>query len=153
MTASRLQHIVSSGIVLFVAVIVTWISFTQQPADAFLFPRLIAIFFIGLAVWNFIRAISGMAKVGEGLDSTSFINIVPGLVVMAVYVFFAAKSLGFYFASTIAFLTVFTIYDSVPLRDIRGWIKRILVTAIFMLVIYGLFAMLLKVQTPRGIWF
>ena len=52
MTASRLQHVVSSGVVLLVAAFVTWISFTQQPADAFLFPRLIAIFFVGLAIWN-----------------------------------------------------------------------------------------------------
>ena len=93
MTASRLQHIISSGIVLIVAALVTWISFTQEPADAFLFPRLIAIFFIGLAVWNFIRAVTGLAKVGEGLDMPSFTNIVPGLLVMSIYVFFAAKAL------------------------------------------------------------
>ena len=153
MTASRLQHVISSGIVLIVAALVTWISFTQEPADAFLFPRLIAIFFIGLAVWNFIRAVTGLAKVGEGLDMPSFTNIVPGLLVMSIYVFFAAKALGFYLASTIAFLTIFTIYDPTPLGDKRGWFKRIAITAVFMLVIYGLFALLLKVQTPRGIWF
>ena len=153
MTASRLQHIISSGIVLIVAALVTWISFTQEPADAFLFPRLIAIFFIGLAVWNFIRAVTGLAKVGEGLDMPSFTNIVPGLLVMSIYVFFAAKALGFYLASTIAFLMIFTIYDPTPLSDKRGWFKRIAITAVFMLVIYGLFALLLKVQTPRGVWF
>lgn len=153
MMASRLQHMISSGVVLLVAAIVTWISFTQEPADAFLFPRLIAIFFIGLAVWNFIRAVTGLAKVGEGLDMTSFKNIVPGLLVMFVYVFFAAKMLGFYLASTIAFLMVFTIYDPARLSDSKAWGKRILVTMVFMVVMYGLFALLLKVQTPRGIWF
>lgn len=153
MTASRLQHIVSSAIVLLVAALVTWISFTQQPAEAFLFPRLIAIFFAGLALWNFIRAITGLSKVGEGLDRTSFMNIVPGLVVVGIFVFFAAKALGFYLASTIAFLIIFTIYDPVPLNNKQGWIKRIVVTTAFMVVIYGLFALLLKVQTPRGIWF
>lgn len=153
MTASRLQHIISSGIVLVVAAMVTWISFTQEPADAFLFPRLIAIFFIGLAVWNFIRAVTGLAKVGEGLDMTSFMNIVPGLVIMGIYVFFAAKALGFYLASTIAFLLIFTIYDPAQLSDGKAWVKRVVVTLLFMTVIYGLFALLLKVQTPRGIWF
>ena len=153
MNASRLQHVVSSGIVLLVALAVTWISFTQAPAEAFLFPRLIAIFFIGLAVWNFIRAITGLAKVGAGLDMTGFTNIVPGLVVVAIYVFFAAKALGFYFASTIAFLAIFTIYDPEELSNGKAWLKRVFVTLVFMLVMYGLFAMLLKVQTPRGIWF
>jgi len=152
-TASRLQHLISSGIVLLIAATVTWISFTQEPADAFLFPRLIAIFFIGLAAWNFIRALSGLAKVGEGLDRQGFMNIVPGLVVMVVYVFFAAKALGFYFASTVAFLTVFSLYDPSPIGDVKAWGKRIFVTLVFMAVIYGLFALLLKVQTPRGIWF
>ncbi len=103
MTASRLQHTISSGVILFVAAIVTYISFTQEPADAFLFPRLIAIFFISLAAWNFVRAVTSIAKVGVGLDMTEFKNIVPGLITRLVFVFFAAKALGFYFASTIAF--------------------------------------------------
>ncbi|MEM7291468.1 MAG: tripartite tricarboxylate transporter TctB family protein, partial [Pseudomonadota bacterium] len=90
---------------------------------------------------------------GEGLDKRSFINILPGLLVMGVYVFFAAKAVGFYVTSTFAFLTIFTIYDSTPVRDAKGWMNRIFITAIFMAVIYGLFAVLLKVQTPRGIWF
>jgi hypothetical protein len=153
MTAARYQHTVSSGIVLIVAALVTWISFTQQPADAFLFPRLISIFFIGLAGWNFIRAVAGFAKVGQGLDMKTFTNIVPGLLVMVVYVFFAAKFLGFFSASIIAFLAIFTIYDPTPLKEVKGWVKRITVTAVFMAVIYGLFALLLKVQTPKGLLF
>ena len=84
---------------------------------------------------------------------TGFTNIVPGLVVVAIYVFFAAKALGFYFASTIAFLAIFTIYDPEELSNGKAWLKRVFVTLVFMLVMYGLFAMLLKVQTPRGIWF
>ena len=83
----------------------------------------------------------------------SFTNIVPGLMVMGVFVFFAAKAVGFYLASTIAFMTIYSIYDHSSLSDGKAWIKRIFVTACFMVVIYGLFAMLLKVQTPRGIWF
>ncbi len=153
MTASRSQHVVSSGIILAIAALVTWISFTQEPADAFLFPRLIAIFFAGLAVWNFIRAITGLSRVGEGLDLSSFKNILPGLLVMLIYVFFAAKMLGFYLASTIAFMTIYTLYDPAPPGDANSWGKRLRVTVIFMTVMYGLFALLLKVQTPRGIWF
>ena len=153
MTAPKIQHVVSSGIILGVAAIVTWISFTQEPADAFLFPRLIAGFFIALAAWNFIRAVTGLAKVGQGLDQAGFTNIVPGLVIVFVYVFFAAKTLGFYLASTIAFLLIYTVYDPTPLGDRRGWVRRITTTLVFMAVIYALFSLLLKVQTPRGIWF
>jgi hypothetical protein len=153
MTASRLQHTVSSGIVFLIAAIVTYISFTQQPADAFLFPRLISIFFVGLASWNFVRALSGVAKVGVGLDMNEFKNIVPGLVVMLIFVFFAAKLIGFYLASTIAFMLIFTLYDPAPLSDGKSWVKRLIVTVCFMAVMYCLFSLLLKVQTPSGILF
>ena len=153
MTASRLQHVTSSAIILIIAVVVAWISFTQQPADAFLFPRLISVFFAGLSAWNFIRAISGLAKVGEGLDMARFQNMLPGFLAIVIFTFFAAKALGFYFASTIAFLAIYTLYDPrfanqrkrlAQARSCHGWI---------MAVMYGLFALLLKVQTPKGIWF
>ena len=153
MTASRLQHTISSGVVFLIATIVTYISFTQEPADAFLFPRLIAIFFVSLAAWNFIRAITGVAKVGVGLDMSEFKNIVPGLAVMLIFVFFAAKLIGFYLASSIAFLIIFTLYDPTALSDGKAWVKRLIVTVCFMAVMYCLFALLLKVQTPSGILF
>ena len=153
MTASRLQHTISSGVVLLVAAIVTYISFTQEPADAFLFPRLIAIFFVSLAAWNFMRAVSGIAKVGVGLNMTEFKNIIPGLITMVIFVFFAAKMLGFYLASAIVFMIIYTLYDPATLNDGKAWIKRLIVTVCFMTVMYCLFALLLKVQTPSGILF
>lgn len=153
MTAHRLQHVVPALVVLALAAVVTWLSFTQQPSDAFLFPRLISVVFIALAVWNFLRAALGMAKVGGGVSMRVLINLTPGLVVMLVYVLFAARELGFYLASAIAFLAVYTLYDPVPITSAKDWGKRIVVTVIFMAVIYGLFVLLLKVQTPRGIFF
>ncbi|MGI9351016.1 MAG: tripartite tricarboxylate transporter TctB family protein [Rhizobiaceae bacterium] len=152
MTAPRIQHLISSTAVLIVALLVTWISFTQQPSEAFLFPRLISVFFSSLAIWNFVRAAGGMARVGEGMNMPIFMNLLPGTIIMLVYVFFASKVLGFYLASTITFLAIFTLYDSTPLSDAKGWGKRLVITLAFMTLIYGLFALLLKVQTPRGIW-
>ncbi len=153
MTASRLQHTISSSVVFLIAAIVAYISFTQEPADAFLFPRLIAIFFVSLAAWNFVRAITGVAKVGAGLDMKEFKNIIPGLAVMLIFVFFAAKVIGFYLSSTIAFMLIFTLYDPAPLNNGKAWVKRLIVTVCFMTVMYCLFALLLKVQTPSGILF
>ncbi|MEM8651982.1 MAG: tripartite tricarboxylate transporter TctB family protein [Pseudomonadota bacterium] len=153
MSASKLQHTISSGAILFISIFVAWISFTQQPADAFLFPRLISIFFVSLATWNFARAVTGMAKVGEGLKLSVFRNMVPGLVVMLIYTFFAAKTLGFYLASTITFFIMYKLYDPAPLMSSKATARQFAVTIIFMTIIYGLFAVLLKVQTPRGIWF
>ena len=151
MTASRAQHVVSAAIVLAIAGAVTWVSFTQEPAAAFLFPQLISVFFIALALWNFTRAVLGMARVGEGVTWSAAMNFLPGLVVAIIFVFFAAKQFGFYVTSTVTFLVIYTLYDPAPLTSAASWGKRTITTALFMAVIYGLFTLLLKVQTPRGL--
>ena len=153
MTANRLQHIIPGIAIFILGVIVTWLSFTQEPADSFLFPRVVSIAFILLATWNLARALLGLAKVGRGISIVEAKNILPGLIVMLVYVFWLAKALGFYASSTLVFLAIYTLYDAVPISSAKDWVKRIAVTAGFMGVMYLLFAMLLEVQTPRGIFF
>lgn len=150
---TRHQHVLSSGIVLLVGLCVAWVSFTQEPASAFVFPRLIASFFVLFGLWNFLRASLGLAKVGKGFDPKSLQNIISGLVLILVLVFFVAKFLGFYAGSFAAFLCLYSLYDPVPHARVKTWIKRSLITACFMAVIYTLFALLLQVQTPRGIIF
>ena len=153
MTASRMQHVVPAGAVLAVALAVGWLSFTQEPADAFLFPRVVAVAFVALAVWNFARAALGLARVGGGIDRTTALAVVPGLVVMTLYVFWAAKAIGFYAASTVAFFLLYSFYDPAPWGSVRAWVRRGAITLVFMGVVYALFAWLLRVQTPRGIFF
>ncbi len=152
-TVSRTQHLVPATAILALSLIVAWLSYTREPAGAFLFPRMIGSVMLFLAVWNFARASLGLAKVGEGMSRTTIARIAPGLVVMLLFVFFAAKALGFYAASYIAFVGIYSLYDPASHRSLAAWVKRNLVAAVFMCVIYGLFAMLLKVQTPRGLFF
>ena len=153
MTTTRLQHTVPALLVLALAAIVAWLSFTEEPSDAFLFPRIISIFFVGLAAWNAWRAMAGLTRVGTGIGAGTALNVLPGLIVALGFVFLAATSLGFYAAGTLAFLLIYTLYDPVPLYSLTGWIRRIAVTLVFMGVIYALFALLLQVQTPRGMFF
>ena len=149
----RAQHIVASGIVAAVGVGVTYVSYTAEPAQAFLFPRMISSVFVVLALWTFGKAVVGKTKVGNGLNRRAVINIAPGLIVALIYIFWAAKGLGFYTASTIAFFILLTLYDPSPHNEARTWIKRVVITAGFLAVMYGLFAMLLNVFTPREIFF
>lgn len=81
MNASRLQHIIPAGAIFALAMTVTWLSFTQEPAEAFVFPRIISIAFIILASWNLARAGLGMARVGGGLSSAEARHIFPDLCV------------------------------------------------------------------------
>ena len=149
----RLQHIVGSGIVAAVGIWVAYVSYTQQPTEAFLFPRLIATVFVVLALWTFAKACLGWTKVGNGITVRQFTNLLPGLIIALIYIFWAAKGLGFYTATTIAFFILLSLYDPAPHTALKSWGKRILITAVFMAVMYGLFAKLLKVYTPREIFF
>ena len=150
---NRSQHIIGSGLVFAVGLWVTWVSYTQQPADAFLFPRLIASVFVVLAGWTFAKAVMGLSKVGTGVSRTMFLNMLPGILVTLVYVFWAAKTLGFYTATTIAFFILLSIYDPAPHSELKSWIRRGIITVLFVAVMYGLFGMLLNVYTPKEILF
>ena len=150
---NRTQHIISSGLVAFVGLWVCGISYTQQPAEAFLFPRLISSVFVVLALWTFGKAIMGWSKVGNGVSARAFMQMLPGLLVAILYVFWAAKGLGFYTATSISFFILLSLYDPAPHTEPRSWIKRLIISGVFMVVIYGLFAKLLKVYTPREIFF
>ena len=149
----RAQHIVASGLVAAVGVWVTWISYTQTPAEAYLFPRIISSVFAVLALWTFGKAILGRTKVGNGLNRRAMINIAPGMTVTLVYVFWAAEALGFYTATTIAFFLLLSLYDPASHVEARSWFRRVMLTAGFLAVMYGLFAKLLNVFTPREIFF
>lgn len=150
---NRMQHIIPSGIVAAVGIWVAYVSYTQTPSEAFVFPRLISTVFVVLALWTFGKALLGLSKVGHGVTTRMFINLLPGLVVMVIYVFWAAKGLGFYTATAVAFFAALSFYDPAPHNQMKTWIRRIAVTAGFMVVMYGLFAVVLKVYTPKEIFF
>ena len=149
----RTQHIIASGIVALVGIWVTYISYTQQPSEAFLFPRLISTVFVVLAIWTFAKALLGWTKVGNGLTRREMVWLAPGLIIALIYIFWAAKTLGFYTAGTITFFILLSFYDSASHFELKTWLKRLAITAGFLAVMYGLFAQLLKVYTPREIFF
>ena len=146
------QHKLSSGFVAGLAFIVCYISFTRQPSDAYLFPRVISVFFLTLSLWTFFKALLGLSKAGNGLTLNMFRNMLPGMLISSIYLFFAAKFLGFYTATTIAFFLLLTAYDPVSYSSVNSWVKRIIITACFIAIMYTLFAKILVVYTPRGMF-
>jgi len=71
---------------------------------------------------------------------------------MVVYIFWLAKFLGFYVASTLTFFTLLSLYETGNRRQFSNWARRGLITVLFMAIMYGLFAHVLKVQLPRGLF-
>ena len=85
----RTQHIVASGLVAAVGIWITYVSYTAEPAAAFLFPRIISTVFVVLALWTFSKAILGRTRVGNGLSAGAIYSILPGLVIALVFVYWA----------------------------------------------------------------
>ena len=89
----------------------------------------------------------------SGISTEIAIAITPGLLLMVIYLFWAAKTLGFYTATAICVFALLSIYDPSPHDRPGTWGRRALVTAGFVAVMYGLFAQLLGVYTPKEILF
>ena len=146
----RLQQTLPAALILGLACSVAYVSFDVDDPEPYLFPRLVSLGLVLLALIALAQAAGGRAATGRGLTLDIVRAIVPALVVMGGFVFLAVEALGMYAASTAAFFLIVVLYDPSPHTEILSWLKRIVVTAGFMAVMYGLFAMLLKVQTPRG---
>ena len=146
---SHFQNIISSVIIATVGLSVCAISFVQEPASAYLFPRLISAVFAILSVITVAKAFAGNSNINNSLLAKDLANMAPGLAAALIYIFYAAETLGFYTATGIVFFAIYSIYDTASHMELRNWGKRILVTALFIAVMYGLFAEILTVFTPR----
>lgn len=149
----RRQHVAASGLILLAGLAVAWASHTAEPAEAYLFPRLISLAWVGLAAWTFGKAVMGRTRVGAGLHLPTMGRLAGGLAVMLVHVFWAAETLGFYTGGTLAMLAIVSLYDPAPHGALRSWLRRLAVSLGFMAVMYLLFSQLLGVFTPRGLFF
>lgn len=146
---NRLEHAIPAGIIMAIGLWVAWISYTQTPAEAFVFPRLISTVFVILSVWTFAMTFIQPSSGSVTISAKTWGNILPGLIVAAIFVFWMGKALGFYTATAISVFVLVSYYDPAPHGEVKSWIKRALVTAGFVFVMYLLFAMLLGVFTPR----
>ena len=145
-------QVIPTGLVLVLSATVCWVSFTAEPADAFLFPRLISSVMLVLALSTFVRAVMGRSLAGGGIGVQTARNLAPGLIVLIVMIFWAAKTFGFYTTTLAGIFLLITLYDPSPNDQPRTWIMRAVISIGFVAVLYGLFTMLLKVQTPRGLF-
>lgn len=120
-------------------------------SEAYLFPR-----FIALAVALFGLAIIGSTFLGARVTRSSasssargWTKIVPVLAILVAYRW-AMEYVGFYTAAFGAFLVIVWLYAPEP-TTARAAAKRIAISAAFVGVIFTIFALLLRVQTPRGL--
>jgi len=116
--------------------------------EAYLFPRLIA---IGMSLCALAILVSEWrARPGkDNRDPSRWTNLLPALGIFAVDLLIA-EDLGFYASSLAAFFALASVYA--PDRiSARAALKRMGVALLFTAAMYSIFALLLKVQTPRGL--
>ncbi len=134
-------------ILLFGCVVAFQSFFSDYPA-AFLFPKIISVILIGFALLGFVLTFNERKPL---LDMVIMRPMFFGFIMMFILIYGALTFLGFYSASYIFLLILLSYYDGKSHQDVKAWLQRFLVSTLFMVVIYLLFALLLKVQTPSGL--
>lgn len=150
---TKTQNTIVAAAVAAIGAWVCYLSYTQEPAQAFLFPRVISTAFVILAALALAQTALGREQAVEGVTMREASRFLPGLVVLFIYVFWAANTLGFYTATAACCFVMLSLYDPAPHDQVMTWLRRALITAGFVAVMYGLFAEVLKVYTPREIFF
>lgn len=149
---SKFERVLPNIILVGIGLWVCFVSFTQQPAAAFSFPRLISALFVIFSLLVLGQSLLKKDREETPIPASVWNNILPGLLVAALYVFWASKALGFYTAAAITMFTLIAIYDPRSRKDLKKWVKLLGITATFITVMYLMFATLLGVFTPREIW-
>jgi len=120
-------------------------------SEAYLFPRIIALAvgLLGLAVFatTFVTARSAAAE--HAAATRRWGQLLPAIAILLGYRW-ALELVGFYTAAFAAFIVIVWLYA--PERaTMPGAAKRIAISAAFVGVLFAIFAVLLRVQTPRGL--
>ena len=150
--AGRMQQTVVAALILALGCWIAYVSFAVEDPQPYLFPQLIASIMVGLALYSLVRAVRGSNRTGTGIAAEQVLRIAPLLAVMLIYVFALAPKLGFYVGAAVAFFTIYTLYDPHSHLNPKSWLMRIAVTAGFIAILYAVFALGLRVQTPRGLF-
>ena len=122
-----------------------------QNPEAFLFPNFISGTLCVIALVTLINSIRRQGDETEEIKPIPWLVILPALVIFILYLGLVER-IGFYVTSFTAFMAIVLIY--IPDRFSVAHSLKIFLTGIaFMVALYSLFTILLKVQLPRGLFF
>lgn len=127
---------------------------SAENAEAYLFPRLLALCMCLISAMMVAAVL--VAKLEHTGPPKPFIpwrRLWPALLIMIAFLI-VAQDLGFYTSSWVAFLILATIYAPGSTLAAGSTIRRrLVISLIFIGVLYSMFALLLRVQTPTGLLF
>ena len=130
--------------VMILSILLAIASFGAGNPEAYLFPRIITSIMLLLSLLLLVFHFY------EKNYQTETINIsrLSPILILIIFFIFTGEYLGFYFSTSIIFLTVSYFYFPQK-KDVKKLLLILLIGTCFMTTIYFLFSFLLKVQVPR----
>lgn len=128
------------------ALVAVYASFAAGEPEAYVFPRLASTLMLIFCGANLIRRAAADSAKKAALTPRLLQKIAPGAIVIALYLLLA-EDLGFYLSAAATFFTLSLLYGKR-----KHWLSATVVTVCVIMVLYIMFAVVLKVHTPRGIW-
>jgi len=139
----KINNLASVIFILLISIMLAYVSFSGKQSEAYLFPKIITSVMIILSSLSLVVYFFDKTK---KMAEINFSKLSIYLISLILFIFFG-EILGFYFLTIILFLTVCYFYSE--RKSFKIIIYNILITSLFMLFIYFLFSILLKVQVPR----
>ena len=130
--------------VMILSVLLAFASFGAGNSEAYLFPRIITSIMLLLSL---LLLVFYFNKKDNQTETINISRLSP-ILILIIFFIFTGEYLGFYFSTSIIFLTVCYFYFPQK-KDVKKLVHILLIGACFMTAIYFLFSFLLKVQVPR----
>jgi len=130
--------------VMILSILLAIASFGAESSEAYLFPRIITSIMLLLSL--LLLAFYFYEK-NYQTETINISRLSPILILIILFIF-TCEYLGFYFSTSIIFLTVWYFYFPQK-KDVKKLLFLLLIGTCFMTTIYFLFSFLLKVQVPR----
>ncbi len=143
-----------SAILLIITATVSYASFSGEGAP-YLFPRLLSIILIVTTIVDFVAGFK-KSKQKKQISLEAVKQFLPGFILILLYVFLA-ELIGFYLSSLLFLIFIIFVYRKpwqkrADTNRIKQAIFDVLFSILFIVFMYLLFNLVLKVQAPRGIF-
>lgn len=151
MTWLRSKESIAAIVSSVVALIALISSFYNTDPEVYLFPRIAAVIIAILAAALVIKVIkSNSVLKAESESIFKWKTLFPGLAVGLIYLLLM-ETIGFYVTSFFAYFSICVLYGKCDMTDRKRGIFKLMVSTIFMIVLFLLFWNLLHVRTPTGL--
>ena len=142
----KINNLTSLIFILIISITLGYVSFTggtETTSEAYLFPKLITFVMIILSSFSlffyFMNKTSSVANIDIKKISVYLFSLILFI--------FLGEIIGFYFLAILLFLINSYYYSEI--KNLKIIIQNMIITIVFMIFIYVLFSIMLKVQVPR----